>query len=199
MISKTDSSIDILKKSDLCISHRKQSGSVPSAFPVVFFLTSWSSAIFNMVKTLDMLESGPGICGLDTCPYPKSPDICVRIRRVRVFVDLIRVRIMVALFLRRNNHTRVQWRQNSCAKGVISRARLSLPQSAWPSVVKMESELYVHVSTLHTHILVWVRWIAEASEAATLGSWVTHPLSVLPSVPLSHTWNKMPDTIQTMH
>ena len=65
-------------------------------------------------------------------------------------------------------------------------------------MVKMESELYVctqHVSTFHTHTLVWVRWVAEASEAPTLGSWVTHPLSVLHSVPLSHAWNKTPDTM----
>ena len=36
----------------------------------------------------------------------------------------------------------------------------------------------------------WVGWIAQASEVPTLGSWVTHPLSVLPSVPMSHPWNK---------
>ena len=51
-----------------------------------------------------------------------------------------------------------------------------------------------HVSTFHTHThthtLVWVGWIAEASDAPTLGSWVTHPLSVLPSAPTSHPWNK---------
>ena len=37
-ISKTDSSIDIVKKSDLCVPHRKQSSSVPSAFPAVSYL-----------------------------------------------------------------------------------------------------------------------------------------------------------------
>ena len=71
-----------------------------------------------------------------------------------------------------------------------------------PSMVKMESELYActqHVSTFHTHTLVWVGWIREAFEVPTLGSWVTHPLSVLPSVPLSHPWNKTPNTMQTMH
>ena len=36
----------------------------------------------------------------------------------------------------------------------------------------------------------WVGWIAKASEDPSLGSWVTHPLSVLPGVPTSHLWNK---------
>ena len=34
------------------------------------------------------------------------------------------------------------------------------------------------------------RWVAQTSEGPTLGSWVTHPLSVLPSLPMSHPWNK---------
>ena len=37
-------------------------------------------------------------------------------------------------------------------------------------------------------------------EGPTLGSWVTHPLSVLPSVPTSHPCMKQtPGTMQTMH
>ena len=39
-ISKTESSIDIVKKSDLCVPHRKQSGSILSGFPTVSYLTS---------------------------------------------------------------------------------------------------------------------------------------------------------------
>ena len=104
-------------------------------------------------------------------------------------------------FLRQNNHTvkcSVQWRQNSHAERVISQARLSLLLvRVWlmrlPSMVKTETELYLrtkHPHSTHTHTLVWVGWIAEASEASTLGSWVTHPLSVLPSVSMSHPWNK---------
>ena len=37
---------------------------------------------------------------------------------------------------------------------------------------------------------VWVGWMVQASEGPTLGSWVTHALSVLPSVPTSYPWNK---------
>ena len=61
MISKTDSSIDSVKKvtNVYGVPQRKQSGSVIfflySAFPAVSYLTSWSSAIFH---TLDMVESG---------------------------------------------------------------------------------------------------------------------------------------------
>ena len=38
--------------------------------------------------------------------------------------------------------------------------------------------------------LGWVGWLAQASEGPTLGSWVTHPLSVLPSVPTPHPWSE---------
>jgi len=61
-------------------------------------------------------------------------------------------------FLRIKYHTRLQWRQTSCA----------------------------------TKRTGWGGWIAQAaysSEGATLGYWVIHPLSVLPSVPRSHPWN----------
>ena len=43
------------------------------------------------------------------------------------------------------------------------------------------SFIYAHVCPRSTHTLVWVGWIAEASEVSTLGYWVAHPLSVLPS------------------
>ena len=39
-MSKTDSSVDIVKKSDLCVPHKKQSGSVLSAFLEVSYLMS---------------------------------------------------------------------------------------------------------------------------------------------------------------
>ena len=35
-----------------------------------------------------------------------------------------------------------------------------------------------------------VGWLAQASEGPTLESWVTHPLSVLHSVPTLHPWNE---------
>ena len=60
-------------------------------------------------------------------------------------------------FLRIKYHTRLQWRQNSCA-------------TKWTE---------------------WVGWIAQAysSKGPSLGYWVIHPLSVLPSVPTSPPWN----------
>ena len=40
------------------VPHRKQSGSVPSGFPAVSYLMSSSSAIFNTVNALNMVQSG---------------------------------------------------------------------------------------------------------------------------------------------
>ena len=59
------------------------------------------------------------------------------------------------------------------------------------------SFIYAHVCPRSTHTLVWVGWIAEASETSTLGYWVTHPLSVLPSVPTS--WDIPETKHQTPH
>ena len=38
----------------------------------------------------------------------------------------------------------------------------------------------------------WVGWIAQSSEGSTLGSWVTDPLSVSPSVPTSQQSGSVP-------
>ena len=110
--------------------------------------------------------------------------------------------------LRQNNRTRVQWRQNSCAKHVVSQARLSLPPCERLACETTECgedgkwALCMHTMCPHsTHTLVWVGWIAEASEAPTLGSWVAHPLSVLPVCHclISETKHQTPCTKQDVH
>ena len=53
--------------------------------------------------------------------------------------------------------------------------------------------LCINLHAQHVHITKWtgwVGWITQASEGPTLGSWVTHPLSMLPNVSKSHHWNE---------
>ena len=65
----------------------------------------------------------------------------------------------------------------SCSIGMLYSLKLWCQSSSPVQWIETPC-VYIRVSTLHTHTLVWVGWIAEASEASTLGSWVTHPLSV---------------------
>ena len=57
MISKTDSSIEFVKKSDVCVPHRQQSGSI-LRFSSSFLFNVGIVYHFNTVNTSDMVESG---------------------------------------------------------------------------------------------------------------------------------------------
>ena len=88
MIYKTESSIEIVKESDLRVPHRQQSGSI-LRFSSSFLFKIGIVRHFNTVNTSDMVESGytwirrvslsiprirwsPGIRRLDMCPARKA-------------------------------------------------------------------------------------------------------------------------------
>ena len=55
------------------------------------------------------------------------------------------------------------------------------------------THLCTNLHAQHVHITKrtgWVGWITQATEGPTLGSWVTHPLSMLLNVSKSHHWNE---------
>ena len=57
MVYKTESSIEIVKKSDLSVPHRQQSGSI-LRFSSSFLFKIGIVRHFNTVNTSDMVESG---------------------------------------------------------------------------------------------------------------------------------------------
>ena len=66
MVYKTESSIEIVKKSDLRVPHRQQSGSI-LRFSSSFLFKVGIVRHFNTVNTSDMVESG----------YTRGSDACL--------------------------------------------------------------------------------------------------------------------------